>query len=182
MLVEPDRSGADGRGNVGKTPPKAPIGEVVEVEVPIKLGGPFVDGVDDDRSGADLASSPDAPPEGVDEEVTAETPSLLGLVDGEPGQEHDGDGIGHSPPKPGGRADDGARRQRVVADDPVASAEHIGRRGTGRAGDPSGVTQPAVEVVDAGDELVKVVGNGKPFDRPECPWAHRDGIGLGSAA
>ena len=64
--------------------------------MPVELRRTFVNGVNDDRSCTELVPSPHAPSEGVDQEVTAETLSLFGLVDGEPGQEHDGDGIGHS--------------------------------------------------------------------------------------
>ena len=72
--------------------------------MPIELGGTLINGVNDDRSGTELVSSPHAPPEGIDEEMTAETLPLLGPIDGEPGQEHDGDRIGHSSPKAGWRA------------------------------------------------------------------------------
>jgi len=152
--------------------------------MPVELRRTFVNGVNDDRSCTELVSSPHAPSEGVDQEVTAETLSLFGLVDGEPGQEHDGDGIGHSPPESGGSAvvHHRAHRQHVVADDPVASTENVGRRGTSRAGNPSGVTQPTVEIVDAGGELVEVVGDREPLERPKRLEAHRAGIGLGSAA
>lgn len=59
-------------GDVGEASPEPALVEVVEVEVPVEVGGALVDGVDHDGAGSELPSSPNGSAEGVDEEVAAD--------------------------------------------------------------------------------------------------------------
>ena len=96
-LVRVVRSGAQGGGDVVEATPEALFVERVEVEVAVEGGGSFVDGVDDDGPGAKFGSPSDAAPQCVDEKVAAQPVSLLALIDGEAGEEHDRDRVGHAP-------------------------------------------------------------------------------------
>jgi hypothetical protein len=93
--------------------------EVVEIEVAIELGCGFIDGIHDHRASTEFSSSPDGAAERVDEEVTPQMLALFAAVEGEPGQEYNGDRVGHPSAGPGWSlfVDHGAHRQRVVADD-----------------------------------------------------------------
>ena len=150
----------------------------------VELGCSLVDGVHYDSPRTELVAASDASSQGIDEEVASETATLLSLIDCQPGQEHDGHGVGHSSSQPRRCAcmNDRAHRERVVADHAVASAQHVGRGCPCGAGNLRRALQPAVEICDTGLERLDTVGGGEPLDRPESVCAHREGIGLGSAA
>jgi hypothetical protein len=114
-----------------------PLGtvEVVKIKVSVELGGTMVDSIDDHSTCTELSPSAYTSAKSVDEKVPAEAVALLGLVDGQPGKQNDRHRIRHSVPQPRRRisVDHGAHRQRVVADYPLLSTQHIGRCGPGRA-------------------------------------------------
>jgi len=159
-------SAAEGGGDVAEPSPQARLVEVAKVEVPVELGCCLVDGVDDDCPGAELAPASHAPAKGIHEKVATESASLLGLIDRQSGQEHDGHRIGHPPSRPrrGTGMDDRAHRQRVVPDHLFAAAEHVGRGGAGGTGDVRRVPQPAVEICDTRFEPVDAMNESKPLD------------------
>src|SRR5207237_10878842 len=63
---------ANGPGNVAESPPKSAALELVEVEMSVKGRGFVVDGVDQNRSGAELSAASHRAAECVDEKVAAE--------------------------------------------------------------------------------------------------------------
>jgi len=89
-------------------------------------------------------------------------------VDGEARDEHHRNRVEHAPPEAGRRSlvAEGAHRQRVEADDPSASAHHVGGGGPRTGGHACRAAQPLVELGNAGVELVEFVGVKERLDGP----------------
>lgn len=113
-LLDGTKSG----GDVTEAAPQAPLVEVVEVEVPVELGGLLIDGVDDNGPSAELAPAAYATAQGVDQEMTAQTLALFVTVDRQAGQQDNGHRVGHPPPQSRWRpaVSDGAQCQRFKKD------------------------------------------------------------------
>jgi len=154
--------------------------ELLEAEVAVEGFRIRVDCVDDHRPCSELSSAAYAAPERIDEQLTAEPRPLFATVECEPRKQHYRDRIRHPPPKASRRArvPDGAHGQRVVADNSIATTQHV-RRGGACGGDrPRRLSQPAAQRLNVGAEAVDVVVVSERFDRPEPIGAQRAGIWL----
>ena len=133
------------------------------LESPAKMeaAGVVVDGVDGDEASGGVLGGEAGPVEGFEEEADAEPRALFGAVDGEAGEEDDGDGIAAKPP---GEASGGLGRHRaahgqdVIADDLVGIVDED--EGSGSVlflGDEGVVVEPLVEDFVAATKAGSVV-------------------------
>jgi hypothetical protein len=88
--------------------------------------------------GTELASAAHRAAEGIDEQLAAKQPAMLGAIERQASQDHYGDRVGHPAAQPGRRSSvlDRAHRQRVVADHPPIATHDIGGRRAGRRRGP----------------------------------------------
>ncbi len=112
--------------------------------------------------------------------MPAERVTLLCLVQCQARNQHHRDWAGHPSTESRwrARARDRAHRQRVVADHPLAPAEHVRGGRAGRGGGPRRPVQPRIERLIATAEALDRVMIGERRDRPQRLRAQRAGIGL----
>ncbi len=91
-------------------------------------------GVHEDAANADRVGRIDDAHGGIPKQDAAEATTLMGAVDCEAGQDHDGDRSGHIAPEAprGGGNGDGTRGERVETDDPIIGTNHEGAGGAAR--------------------------------------------------
>ena len=119
-----------------------------EAVVAVEAERSIVAGVDDDRTGAEMACSGDGPDQRVPEQIGTEASPVLLTVKRKLGQEQNGDGIGLAAAKPrrGNFMLDAPHGQRVVADNPAIPAEHPCGSRAGGGGDGCRAHQPIIEL------------------------------------
>lgn len=120
----------------------------------------LVDGVHDHQSSRDRFACEDCFSQGVCEQPRAKADTLLGLVDGKAGDQHQADGIrGHAPDELGGCV--GALRrthcQADIGQDAQAARHDEGTRRVHLLRGERVATEPAVELLDAAFKGRKVV-------------------------
>lgn len=165
---------------VGEPPPQASSLKLTKPEVAVEIDGLRRDGVDNYGASTELAATSHAAGKRVEEQVAAEGLSLLGAIEGEAGEQHDGNGVRHPAAQPRGRllVSNGTHRQGVVADDSLAATQQICRRGPARRGDSRRVAQPAIERLHPAGEVIQPMRLRERFDGAKRTGAQRAGIGL----
>ena len=128
----------------------------MEVEVPIEVGRPFIDRIDDYRTSPELSSPTHTTCESIKEQVTAQVVPLFAPFDGKAGEQQHWHRVGHFPPKARGRPIvlDGTHCERVETDDAPSPRNHVGSGGARGLGDSRAVIEPTVELEHARVELV----------------------------
>jgi hypothetical protein len=106
--------------------------------------------------------------------------ALLGAIERQAGEEYNRDWVGHPPTQSRWRSLvlDRAHRQRVVANNPLATAQHVGGGGARCGRGSGGLSQPLVERSDSAVEVVRLVRVVEQLDATQRLAAQRPGMGL----
>lgn len=156
-----------GACDVCQPAPEATVIEIAKAEVAVEVASLRGHGINDNGARAKLATASHTTRKCVDEQVTAERPSVLGAIQREASEQNDGHGVWHPAPQARGssRVSYSAHRHGVVADHSLVAAEHIGRRGPRRRGDAGRLAQPQVEDVNPTVEGLEIVRIGEGLYR-----------------
>ncbi len=119
---------------IGDPAPEPLALKLKKAEVAVERGGVLIARIHDHCTCPEFARAPHAAPKCVNENIAAEARPALSAIKRKPRQKDDRHRVWHPTPKPSWRIDmgDRAHRERVVADDSLASAQHIRGGGPGR--------------------------------------------------
>lgn len=166
--------------DIGQPPPEATVIEIAKAEVAVEVASVTGQAINNNGSCPKLAAASHATRECVDEQVTAERPSMLGAVQRKASEQNHGHGIWHpaSQARWSSLVRDCTHRQGVVADHSLVATKHIRGRSARGSGNACRLAQPTVEHINPAVEGIEIVNIGERLYGSELAGAQRAGIGL----